>query len=81
MNCAHWLNSTNDVEDKAAQTTCLVSTLLQGTDIDDLIFSIFLDLEKKIMHELYENQFYINLATISSQHYYYYKKKSSLQFL
>lgn len=29
MNCVHWLNSTNGAEDKAAQTTCLISTLLQ----------------------------------------------------
>lgn len=52
----NWLNATNDVDDKAAQTTCFIATLLQrNLDIDDVLISLFIGQKKKkktqAMHE------------------------------
>lgn len=50
MNCTHWLNSTNDAEDKAAQATCLVSTLLHGLGYWWLIDFIIPKAKRKRKH-------------------------------
>lgn len=43
MSRVHWLETPNDAEDKAAQNTCLISTLLQWAEcIDDLLISLLL---------------------------------------